>query len=92
MCSGFSVFMRSESWSLIPEGRSALISSESPASSNNFPCQFKFNILNSRDRDESNLKITASAKDARENVDVSSDATLPSPSGLLQSVSCNGVI
>lgn len=45
VCSGFSVFMRSESWSLIPEGRSALISSESAASSNNFPCQLKFNIL-----------------------------------------------
>lgn len=43
--SGFSVFMRSESWSLIPEGRSALISSESPASSNNLPCQLKFSIL-----------------------------------------------
>lgn len=42
---GFSVLMRRESCSLIPGGRSNLISSESPASSNNFPCQLKFNIL-----------------------------------------------
>lgn len=49
-------------------------------------------FLNSRDIDESNLKFRASVKDVRENVDVSSDATLPSPSGLLQSVSCDGVI
>lgn len=42
---GFSVLMRRESWSLTPGGRSDLISSESPVSSNNFPCQLKFNIL-----------------------------------------------
>lgn len=38
------------------------------------------------------MKFRASVKDVRENADVSSDAALPSPSGLLQSVSCNRVI